>query len=153
MAGDKNSRLSVTGFIIFLMDTPIMWRSRAQLVVSLSSTEVKYYALSEAAKEVKFIAQVMLTLGLEVKLPIIVRVDNVGAIFMSENVNASSRTRHADIRYRFVTSFIENKFIKIVFVKSSENVSDGFTKNVNAEIYEGYKKHYLAEKGDYVEAS
>ena len=150
-AGDKDTRLSVTGFVIFLMGSPIMWRSRAQRSVSLSSTEAEYYALSEAAKEVKFVAQVLITMGLEVKLPIVVRVDNVGAIFMSENANASSRTRHADIRYRFVTSFIEDKFIKVVFVKSHENVSDGFTKNVNAEIYEEHKKHYLAERKEYSE--
>jgi hypothetical protein len=59
---------------------------------------MEYYALSEAAKEIEFVAQILLTMGIPVRLPISVRVDNVGAIFMSENVSASSRTKQVDIR-------------------------------------------------------
>jgi hypothetical protein len=41
------------------------------------------------AKEVKFIAQMLLTMDIPVELPISMRVNNVGAIFMSENQSAS----------------------------------------------------------------
>ena len=35
-------------------------------------------------------------MSLEVKLPITLRVDHLGEIFMSENVTTSNRTKHAD---------------------------------------------------------
>jgi hypothetical protein len=36
-----------------------------------------------------------------------------------------------------------NKFVKIVFVRSEENKSDMFTKNINSELYEKHKNDYI----------
>ena len=98
-AGDKSTRISVTGYILFFMGVPIIWKSKSQKSITLSSSEAEYVALSEAAKEIKFVYQLLLSIGIQVKLPIIVRVDNVGAIFMSENTSTSGRMKHIDIRY------------------------------------------------------
>ena len=38
-ASDKDNRLNVTGFIVYLMGAPISWRSHLQQQISLSSTE------------------------------------------------------------------------------------------------------------------
>jgi len=67
-----------------LMGVPISWKSRAQRNVTLSSSEAEFVALSEATKEIKFIVQVLLSIRIKVELPIIIHVDNVGAIFMAE---------------------------------------------------------------------
>jgi hypothetical protein len=145
-AGDKNNSRSVSGYIMFLCGVPIMWKSCLQKTVALSSTEAKYYALSEAAKEIKFIIQVLQSIGQKVQLPVIVRVDNVGAIFMYENTTATSRTRHIDARYHFIREFIEDGYIKIIFVKSEDNKADLFTKNVNGDIYRKHVEDYLMSK-------
>jgi hypothetical protein len=65
--------------------------------------------------------------GITILTPIIVKVDNVGAIFMAENVRATSRTKHIDTRYHFVPEFVEDGMIKIVFVKTEDNKADIFT--------------------------
>ena len=65
---------------------------------------------------------------------------------MTENTSATSRTKHADIRYHYVREFIIDGFIKIIFFKSDENKSDIFTKNVSSDIYEKHKQHYIEEK-------
>jgi hypothetical protein len=62
---------------------------------------------------------------------------------MSENASTSFRTRQVDTRCHFVQEFIEDGFIKIEFVRSIENDSDLFTKNVNQELYEKHTKKYL----------
>jgi len=134
-AGDKASRKSVSGFILFFMGVPILWRLKAQVSVSLSSSEAEYVSLSEAAKEVKFVYMILTSLGLKVKTPIVVRVDNVGAIFNSENISTTSRSKHVDIRYRFVNEFL----------KTEDNLSDGFTKNISGDIYENHINSYLTE--------
>ena len=90
-AGDKDSRHSITGFIIFLMNVPIFWKPKAQkAAIALSSSEAEYYAMAEAAKEIRFIVQVLESLNIIVTKPIVVHVDNIGAIFMSENASATS---------------------------------------------------------------
>ena len=138
----------MSGFILFFMNVPILWRSKAQQSITLSSSEAEYVSLSEAAKEIKFVYQLVTSLGLKVKTPIIVRVDNVGAIFMSQNISTSSKAKHVDIRYRFVNEMVEDEFLKIIFVKTAENVSDGFTKNVSSETYESHIKEYLSKRND-----
>ena len=96
-AADQETRVSVTGFVLYLCGVPISWKSRGQKSVSLSSSEAEYIALSEAAKEVKFVYQVLTNMGIKVKLPIVVQVDNIGAIFMSGNIAISDRTKHVNI--------------------------------------------------------
>ena len=51
-------------------------------------------------------------------------------IFMSQNASTGVRTRHEDIRYHFIRENVEDGIIKIEFVKSNDNDSDIFTKNV-----------------------
>ena len=148
-AGDPATRKSVSGFIIFLMNVPIMWRSKSQGCVTLSSSEAEYISLSEAAKEIRFVYQLMRTMSINVKTPIIVRVDNMGAIFMSENISTSNRSRHVDIRYRFVNDMCVEGFLKIIFVKTNDNVSDGFTKNVNGDTYNSHIDEFIAEGQEY----
>ena len=45
-AGDVVTRISVTGFVLFLMGVAISWKLKAQRSVTLSSLEVEYVALS-----------------------------------------------------------------------------------------------------------
>ena len=80
-ATDKETRISIAGFVLYLMGVPISWKSKGMKSVTLSSSEAEYVALSEAAKEVKFVYQVLKSVNLNVQLPIVIRVDNIGAIF------------------------------------------------------------------------
>ena len=80
--------------------------------------------------------------------PIVVHVDNVGAIFMAENVSTSGRTKHVDIRYHYVREFIEDGFIRIVFVRTKFNKADMFTKNVVGEIYDAHSKSFIWRPSD-----
>jgi hypothetical protein len=50
-----------------------------------------------------------------------------------------------NIRMNFVRQFVEDKFIKIIFVKSEENLSDGFTNNTSVEMYERHHGEYVAD--------
>ena len=78
-------------------------------------------------------------MGIKRKKPIVVCVDNVGAIFMSENVNVDSR-------HHYIREIVEDGFIKITFVKSKENKSDIFTKNVGQDIYLLHVVNYIFDK-------
>jgi hypothetical protein len=69
--------VSVTGFIIYLLDVPICWRSKSQKGVTLSSTEAKYVAISKAVREVKFVYYLLCDLHIKVNHPIVVRADNL----------------------------------------------------------------------------
>ena len=80
-AGDKEKRISITGFCIFYNDCLISWKSRGQKSVFLSSTESEYVAISEVCMEVIFVKNVLVFLGVKLEFPIMIRCDNVGAIY------------------------------------------------------------------------
>ena len=93
-ASDKETRISVFGYIIYFCGIPIAWRSKGMKSVVLSTTEAEYMAFSEVVEELKFIVQFLQTMKIEVELPITVYVDNVGAIWLSNNRTTSDRTKH-----------------------------------------------------------
>jgi hypothetical protein len=140
----KESVLLASLFIIvYLMNVPVCWRSKAQRGVTLSSSKAEYVAISEAVKEIKFIYYLLREIGIEVNLPITVKTDNVGAMFMAQNASSGVRTRHIDTRYHYVRENLEEGIINIEFVKSIENDSDIFTKNVTKflEVHAEEYKH------------
>ena len=107
-AGDIDSRKSVSGYIIYLCGAPIAWQSKGQKSVLLSSTEAEYMAVSEVAMEILYVVGILNFLGVEVKYPIEVNVDNIGAVYLSKNATTGSRTKHIDARYHFVREYIED---------------------------------------------
>jgi hypothetical protein len=64
--------------------------------------EAECVALSETAKEIMFVKQVLETMESIVSLPILVKVDNVGAILSKQQVCFRTKNKHIDIRCHFV---------------------------------------------------
>ena len=145
-ASDKETRISVFGYNIYFCGIPIAWRSKGMKSVVLSTTEAEYMALSEVVKELKFIVQLLETMNIKVELPITVYVDNVGAIWLSNNRTTSDRTKHIDIRTSFVKEYQEDGKIIIKFVKSEENEADIFTKNTTNVIFNNHQKKLVWDK-------
>ena len=147
-ASDKETRISVFGYIIYFCGILIAWRSKGMKSVVLSTTEAEYMALSEVVKEVKFIVQLFQTMNIEVELPITVHVNKVGAIWLSNNHTTSDRTKHIDIRASFVKEYQEDGKIIIKFVKLEENVADIFTKNTTNVIFSNHQKKSVWDKAN-----
>jgi Sec-independent protein secretion pathway component TatC len=55
----------------------------------LSRSEAKYVVMSEAVRKIRFVYYLLVSLGISFKLPIIVRNDYIGVIFMAENPSNS----------------------------------------------------------------
>ena len=150
-AKDKETRISVFGYVIYFCGIPIAWRSKGMKSVVLSTTEAEYMALSEVVKELKLIVQLLQTMNITVELPITVHVDNVGAIWLYNNRNTGDRTKHIDIRTAFVKEYQEDGKIIIKFVKSEDNEADIFTKNTSGIIYQRHQEKLVWDKKEVIE--
>ena len=75
-----------------------------------------------------------------------VRIDNVGAMFMSENVTSTQRTRHVDARHWWITDAQEQGLVKVNFVSTVDNVADVGTKNVNGDTLDRHLPKLLTER-------
>jgi hypothetical protein len=69
---------------IFLWSFNIL-EIKASNSVTQSSIEAEYIALSEVTKEIMCVKQVLEKMGIGFKLPITVSIDDVGAIYLSNN--------------------------------------------------------------------
>ena len=143
--GDRDTRVSVYGYKIYLNGALISWKSKSGKSVTLSSTEAEYFACSEATKEVMFVKNVLETMGIEVKLPMIVKVDNTGAIYLANNYTSGQRTKHIDIRVHYVREYIHDGIIKVEFVRTENNDADILTKNTTEEIFKTHSEKNVVE--------
>lgn len=83
------------------------------------------------------------SIGCQVITPIRVQIDNIGAMFLASNTTTGKRTKHIDVRYHFVKNLVSEGIIELQFVKSNENKSDIYTKNVGGELFEKHTKEYM----------
>ncbi|XP_062114521.1 secreted RxLR effector protein 161-like [Humulus lupulus] len=77
---DPTDRKSVTGFCISLGDSLISWKSKKQIVVSQSSTEVEYCAMSSTTKEIVWLRWLLKDMGVCHSQPTPMYCDNQSAI-------------------------------------------------------------------------
>ena len=121
-AHDKETRISVYGYIVFFCGVPIAWKSKSMKSVVLSTTEAEYVAVSEVVKEIKFLYQLLISI--KIPLPIKIKVDNMGATWLANNSGVSARTKHIDTGAHLVRSFVMDEVVSIEFVKSAKTTSD-----------------------------
>jgi len=112
---DKDNRKSVMAFILFLCGISILRHSEQASIVALSTAEAEHIALSELAKEINFVVQILNSLGIPIETVITVHVDNMGAIFMAENATSNQRMHHIDVKHRFLVDLTEEGFLDVVF--------------------------------------
>ncbi|GFV81941.1 retrovirus-related Pol polyprotein from transposon TNT 1-94 [Trichonephila clavipes] len=67
-ATNRDDRVSMGGFITFIDETPISWRTFKQKSVSLSTMEAEYVSLTEAAKEFIWLKNVIDNKSLNLEL-------------------------------------------------------------------------------------
>ena len=58
-------------------------------------------------------------------------VDNIKAIFLSNNTFLSQRAEHIDMHNHFIRDYVEYRTVKIQFFHSKENLADPFTNNLS----------------------
>ena len=57
--------------------------------------------------------------------------DNQGALNLAKNPINFKRTKHIHVKYHYVRNEVQNRNIDLLYVPTSDNVSDIFTKAVS----------------------
>jgi transposase InsO family protein len=138
-AGDHETRRSTSGYAIFLGDGIVSWLSRRQRKITLSSTEAEYVGMTEAAKQLSWIRNLLSEL--KFKLPAIpLLVDNQGAMFLASNPAQEGRTKHIEIPEHYIRECVHDGKIKLYYIPTDKQVADTFTKNLTWQRFEDNRK-------------
>ena len=135
-AGNKDTRKSIMGRVIYLNEAPIGWNSKGQGSVTLSSTEAEYVSMSEGMKDLLFVKMCLNYIKMKINLPMIVLIDNIGAIEMLDSKTGQCKTKHIDTRYHWIKQYVNEDKVRVDYIKSEENVADILTKNLNPKLFE-----------------
>jgi hypothetical protein len=144
-AADPDTRHSVSGGTVFLAGSVICAFSRMQRCVTLSVTEAEFVAAVEVIQNMLFSWRVLASLGLVVELPMVIEVDNKGAVDLANSWSATGRTRHIAARINFVRELKEEGVITVRWVSNKHMSSDIFTKNVGGKDFERHRSVYVRE--------
>jgi Reverse transcriptase (RNA-dependent DNA polymerase)/Zinc knuckle len=140
---DMETRRSVTGYSVFLNGAPIAAKSKMQEAVTLSVTEAELVAATHCFQEMLYVKKVVESIGIKVKMPMTLKVDNKGAKDFINSWSVGGRTRHIDVRYLFLREAKEKNLVKIEWISSKINPSDLFTKNLNNELFKRHSTEFV----------
>ncbi|KAK3237702.1 hypothetical protein CYMTET_52239 [Cymbomonas tetramitiformis] len=119
-AGCKVTRRSTSGIAVFLCGSLIIFSSMIQKCVSLSTTEAEIIAMSEGAREVKYVLNVLDSL-VDICRPVPMYCDNQGAIHLATDYVNNSRSKHIEVRNMYIRELVKAKDTEALYTGTDDN--------------------------------
>jgi hypothetical protein len=82
---------------------------------------------------------------MEVKTPMTLYVDNKGVKDLINNWSVGGRMRHIDVKNLFLRELKEKEILRVQWIKSEDNCSDIFTKNLSGIVFNKHLKKFCGE--------
>ncbi|GMF54557.1 unnamed protein product [Phytophthora fragariaefolia] len=95
--GDKASRRLSSGVLILMCGGPVVYKSKRQATVALSSAEAEYMAMVMTTQEVVWLRFLLGEMGIKVNGPTAIHADNKSAISIAVNHRYTPRAKHIDL--------------------------------------------------------
>ena len=132
--GDCANLCSTCGYFFLWNGSPLSWCSKVQRTVALSTTEAELMTGTEATKEVIWI-KALLDQVCNRGVKCVLHGDNQGSLALAQNPVFHQRTKHIDIRQKFIGEMVKRGKISVQYVHTKEMLADGFTKPLNSPYY------------------
>jgi hypothetical protein len=125
-SGDQDC-YSIGGSVITLNGSPVMWSSKKQKLIAMSSAESEFIAASTTYRLLNWAKQLLECAGLTAAKPEL-RMDSEVAINAIKTNCTTKQMRFINLRFRYVCHGFNNGDFDLTWVKGSNNPADIFTK-------------------------
>jgi hypothetical protein len=130
-AGDKDKRCSRTGYVIYMGTAAVVWCSKLQKSVALSSTEAEYIALTATARDLIWCRALLEEMGFPMTEASVILEDNDSASKIAQSYKKHPGVKHIEIRQHFIRDrVLEVKDIAIERLSTFNMVADLLTKQL-----------------------
>jgi hypothetical protein len=150
-ASDMDTARSRTGYIIRFAGCPIVWGSKLQTHIALSSTEAEYIAISTAMREIIPLMALIeemhhkgfITNLTEPDIHCRVFEDNSGAIEIAQTTKYRPRTKHINTQYHHFRYFVDTGKISLQYIPSKDQLADMLTKSLPLSDLQRLRKRLM----------
>jgi hypothetical protein len=122
-----------------------MHRSATQKTVALSSCKAKLNAAVLCRQDMIYQKNTLESIGLKVELPMILEMDNKGAVNLVNSFSVGGCMGHINVKQCFLQELKEAKVLVVKWIPGSENEADIFTKNLDVPLFKRYTELLLGE--------
>jgi hypothetical protein len=124
---------------VFLGDNLMSWLAKRQTVVSRSSAEAEYRAVTNGVAEATWLRHLLLELQAPPSRCTLVYCDNISAVYLSNNPVQRQRTKHVEIDLHFVREKVAIGQIRVLHVPMTSQFADVFTKRLPSSVFEEFR--------------
>eukprot|EP00798_Chlamydomonas_sp_ICE-L_P029417 gene29417-biopygen5344 len=129
------TRRSTSGFVFMSNGTPVAWQSKRQPVVARSSDDAEYIAMANAASTGLWLRKLYGEMSGSVFQCMTIFGDNTATLKHIKDPGSINRSKHIDIAFQFVLDRAIRHDLKFIYVASSENTADVFTKALTFSVF------------------
>ena len=122
------TRFSVSGCMVFYHGCLFHWFSKMQRSVSLSSAEAEFFGGMMAARDLVWIRDLLVDLGISLDGPSIIQSDSKSAIDMSHDPVAFKKTKHILRAAEFLRDLVAREVITLKHLPGRVMIADLLTK-------------------------
>mmetsp|Transcript_22865 Transcript_22865/g.32238 ORF Transcript_22865/g.32238 Transcript_22865/m.32238 type:complete len:180 (-) Transcript_22865:228-767(-) len=127
-AGNRVTRRSHTGIIIYCNMAPIIWYSKKQNTVETSTYGSEFLALKIATELTEGLIYKLRMFGVPLSGPARMFCDNESVVYSSSFAEATLRKKHSSVAFHKVRESVAAGKFLIYYEKSESNLADLLTK-------------------------
>ena len=140
-AGDKITRRSRTGVLIFLCRSPIVWYSKKQSSIETSSFGSEFSAMKTGVELIEGLRYKLRMMGVPIDGPCHVKADNLSVVRNSSQPESTLKKKSNSIAFHYVRERAAARVISVQYEPTDTNLADMLTK-----IQSGPKRMGLARR-------
>lgn len=113
----------------------ILYKSKYQDTIALSSTEAEFVVACKLDKSILYVWSILNEINISQQEATILYIDNNGAMLMGNAQQPTCQTKHVDIKKFALLDWIEHNLMTMQQVKTTDNSADAMTKSLGIMGY------------------
>jgi len=134
---------AISGYAFLIDGGTVLWSSKRQEIISLSTTKSKYVAATHSGKEALWLHSLVSEVFGDLTSPTTLFCDNQATITLTHDNQYHPQTKHIDVCYHWICWVVKKGSIQLIYCPTDNMVANVLTKALpSAKV-----KHFAASLG------